>query len=204
MIAGGAIVIDSVKIQSTSQFGDAGFDVLLYEFKEGLNAYLSNLNPDFPIKTLEDIINFNEENREKEMPYFEQEILKLAQSKGGLNEQEYLDAVEKCLRLSREEGIDKVLTEYNLDAIIAPTGGPAWVTDPLNGDHYGGGSSSLAARAGYPNITVPAGNVNGLPVGISFFSTAYREPELIAIAYAFEQRMKARMVPQLKATLELN
>jgi len=201
MTAGGAIIIDSVKIESTSKFGRAGFDVLLYEFKEALNVYLSNLNPEFPIKTLENIIRFNEDNRDEAMPYFEQEIMILAQVKGDLTEKEYLDALEKCLRLSREESIDKALSEYNLDAIVAPTGGPAWVTDRVNGDHFGGGSSSLSARAGYPDITVPPGNVNGLPVGLSFFSTAYREPELIAMAYAFEQKTRARIIPEMKQTI---
>ncbi len=130
------------------------------------------------------------------MPHFGQEILIQAQEKGDLNSPEYKAALKKILRLSRDEGIDATLAKDNLDAIIAPTGGPAWFTDWINGDHFSGGSSSAAARAGYPNITVPAGLVHGLPVGISFFSGAYSEAALISIAYAFEQASKQRKAPQ--------
>jgi len=199
----GAILIDPVEIKTNREYGRSGYDVLLYEFKEGLNKYLAGLGPDAPVKTLEEVIAFNESNRDRSMPYFEQEILKLSQEKGDLNEPEYLEALEKILRLSREEGIDATLKEHDLDAIVAPTGGPAWPIDVINGDHFGGGSSSPAARAGYPNITVTAGYVHGMPVGISMFSTAYQEPKLIAMAYAFEQARGPREVPQLLATLDL-
>ncbi|MEM7549594.1 MAG: amidase [Bacteroidota bacterium] len=203
MEAQGAIIVDSVKMESNSQYGRSGFDVLLYEFKDGINAYLATLGDDAAMKTLQDIIDFNEANRDESMPYFEQEILKLAQEKGDLESEEYKEALETILRLSRAEGIDAVLAEHDLDAIIAPTGGPAWPIDVVNGDHFGGGSSSPAARAGYPNITVPAGYVNGLPVGMSIFSTAYREPELIGMAFAFEQATKMRRAPKLPETLDL-
>ena len=147
------------------------------------------------MRSLEEIIVFNEENRAAEMPYFGQELFIQAQAKGSLTESEYLEALETSLRLSREEGIDKVMDEHTLDALVAPTGGPAWKTDLLNGDPSGGGSSGPAARAGYPNITVPAGNVRGLPIGISFFGRAWSEPRLLRIAYAFEQSAHARLVP---------
>jgi amidase len=137
------------------------------------------------------------------MPYFEQERLVLAQSMGDLESREYQAALEKVLRLSREQGIDLTLREYDLDAIVAPTGGPAWPIDLINGDHFSGGSSSPAARAGYPGITIPAGYVHGLPVGVSLFSTAWKEPELIAMAFAFEQARGPRKVPQLLSTLSL-
>jgi amidase len=137
------------------------------------------------------------------MPYFEQEILLLSQDKEDLESSGYQEVLEKVLRLSRDEGIDKTLEEYNLDAIVAPTGGPAWPIDVINGDHFGGGSSSPAAGAGYPAITVPAGYVFGLPVGISMFSTAWKEPELIAMAYSFEQARGPRKVLELLPTLYL-
>lgn len=199
----GAILVDSVELGDMHYLGSAEYDLLLYEFKEGLNAYLADLRSDFPYKSLEDLIAFNNENRDKEMPYFQQEIFELAQSKGDLNDQEYKDALALCKKISTTDGIDLALAKYELDAIVAPTGDPAWVTDKINGDNYRISSSSLPAMAGYPNITVPAGNVQGLPIGISFFSTAYREAQLIAIAYGFEQKTKARIVPQLKPTLEL-
>ncbi|MDH3708921.1 MAG: amidase [Cyclobacteriaceae bacterium] len=199
----GAEIVDPADIKTNREYGSAGYDVLLYEFKEGINRYLTSLGAGAPVKSLQEIIDFNETNRNNSMPYFEQEILLKSQEKGDLNESEYKEALEKVLRLSRQEGIDATLAEHNLDAIVAPTGGPAWPIDVINGDHFGGGSSSPAARAGYPNITITAGYVHGLPVGISMFSTAYREPELIAMAYAFEQTRGPRRVPQMPASLEL-
>ncbi len=203
MKSAGAEIVDPVEIKTNREYGRSGYDVLLYEFKDGLNKYLAGLGPDAPVKNLEEVIAFNEEHRDQSMPYFEQEILKLSQEKGDLEEAEYKEALEKILRLSREEGIDATLAEHQLDAIVAPTGGPAWPIDVINGDHFGGGSSSPAARAGYPNITVTAGYVHGMPVGISMFSTAYQEPKLIAMAYAFEQARGPREVPKLLPTLDL-
>ncbi len=203
MKSSGAEIIDPVEITGAKQTGRSGYDLLLYEFKHGINQYLSQNRPDAKVKTLQDIIDFNEANRDQSMPYFEQEILLLSQDKDDLESSDYQETLEKVLRLSRAEGIDKTLKEHNLDAIVAPNGGPAWPIDVINGDHHVGGSSSPAARAGYPNITVPAGYVSGLPVGISLFSTAWQEPKLIAMAYSFEQARGPRKVPQLLPTLNL-
>ena len=197
----GATIIDPVEFKTRKEFGNSGYEVLLYEFKDGVNKYLSSANA--KVKTLAEVIEFNKANRDASMPYFEQEILEKAEAKGDLNSAEYKEALAKVLTLSREKGIDATLEEHSLDAIIAPTGGPAWPIDLINGDHFGGGSSSPAARAGYPNITVPAGYVFGLPVGMSIFSGAYKEPELIAMAYAFEQASKVRVAPTLPQMLDL-
>ena len=202
MRSAGAEIIDKVDITGHHQIAGAGYQVMLYEFKHGLNQYLSS-RADIDIGNLQDLIEFNEANRDRSMPYFGQERLLLAQEKGDLDTPEYHESVEKVLRLSREEGIDQTLKEHQLDAIVAPTGGPAWPIDQINGDHFRGGSSSPAARAGYPSISVPAGYIHGLPVGISLFSTAWREPELIAMAYAFEHARGPRQVPKLLPSLDL-
>jgi len=198
----GAELVDPVEIKTNRKYGDSGLQVLLYEFKDGVNKYLAATEA--AVKSLKEVIEFNKANHDTSMPYFEQEILEKAEEKGDLDSKEYKEALEKVLRLSREEGIDATLKEHELDAIIAPTGGPAWPIDVINGDHFGGGSSSPAARAGYPNITVPAGYVFGLPVGLSFFSTAYHEPQLIAMAYAFEQASGVRKAPTLPPRLILD
>jgi amidase len=148
-----------------------------------------------PVKNLEEIIAFNERNKEAEMPWFGQDIFLLAQKKGDLSSEEYLKALAESKRLAGKDGIDKVMEEHGLDAIIAPTNGPAWTIDWVNGDHFSGSSSSYPAISGYPNITVPMGFVRGLPVGISFFGKAWSEPVLIRIAYAFEQASKLRTPP---------
>ena len=153
------------------------------------------------MRTLEDLIAFNERNKDRELPFFGQETFIQSQAKGPLTEQAYIDALARCRRLSREEGIDAFMDKHQLDAIVAPSGGPAGVTDHLYGDRDAGGSSSPAAVAGYPNITVPAGHVMGLPVGISFFGRAYSEPALLKLAFSFEQVTKARKPPQFKASL---
>ena len=153
--------------------------------------------------SLKEIIEFNERNRDKEMPYFGQDLFLKAEAKGGLTSKEYVEALEKCRRLTRIEGIDAVMEKFHLDALVAPTGGPAWVTDLINGDHFTGGSSTPAAVAGYPAITVPVGFVCGLPVGISFFGRAYSEPTLIKLAYSFEQATKHRRAPRFLPTAEL-
>lgn len=198
----GAAMIDLKEVMPTEGLGDAGFQVLLYEFKAGLNQYLAN-RADTPVRSLKDVIEFNKAHREEEMPYFRQEIMVMAEEKGGLDSTEYQQALEKLHRASRAEGIDKVMRENQLDAIIGPTGGPAWPTDLITGDHFLGGSSSPAAQAGYPNITVPAGFVHGLPVGISFFAGAYQEPVVIRLAYAYEQASQHRKAPQFLKQSEL-
>jgi amidase len=155
------------------------------------------------VRTLQDIIQFNEHSHQKEMPYFGQDILLKAEAKGSLTEKAYLDAREKCRRLSREEGIDAIMNQYRLDALVAPTTGPAHVTDLAYGDRRIGGSTSPAAIAGYPSITVPAGFVAGLPVGISFFGRAYSEPVLLKLAFGFEQATKLRQPPRFLPTLQV-
>jgi amidase len=197
----GAAIVDPVELPSGDELGEAELEVLLYEFKADLNQYLAELGEKAPVSTLADVIAFNEANREREMPYFEQELFLRAEAKGPLDEKAYREARSKCLRLSREEGIDRAIRDHRLSAILGPTGGPAWTTDLINGDHYSGGSSTFAAVAGYPNITVPAGDIQGLPVGISFFAGAFSEPTLIAVAYAFEQATKHRRKPGFLASL---
>jgi len=199
--AQGAVIVDPAEIEPEERYGDAEFEVLLYEFKADLNTYLASLGPNCPVRSLKDIIAFNEEHRQEVMPYFEQEIFFMVEKKGPLKSEEYLKALEKCRRLSRTEGIDKTLEEHELDAVIVPTDGPAWVTDLVNGDHYLGGSSQAAAVAGYPSITVPAGEVFGLPVGVSFIGGAYQEGKLIKLAYAYEQASRHRHAPSFRPTI---
>jgi amidase len=192
----GAVLIDPADLPSHGKFGDAEFEVLLYEFKAVLNRYLAGLGPGVPVRSLQEIIQFNERHSEAEMPYFQQEIMHKAEAKGPLTDQPYLDALNKCRRLSRTEGIDSIMNEHRLDALIAPTTGPAHLTDLVYGDRDIGGSTEPAAVAGYPSITVPMGFVSGLPVGISFFGRAYSEPTLLKLAFAFEQTTRLRRAPQ--------
>lgn len=196
---GGATIVD-VNFPTLREFGDAEYEVLLYEFKADLNKYLAERNS--PYKTLKDLIEFNEKNREKEMPYFGQEIFIQAEAKGGLEEREYRLALLQSKVLTQDKGIDAVMDKENLDAVFAPSNAPTWMIDLVNGDCGSGyvSSSSLAAVAGYPNITVPAGFINELPVGVSFFGRAYSEPVLIKIAYAFEQMTRARRKPKFLPT----
>ena len=189
----GAEIIDPADLPSHGKYGDTELEVLQYEFKADLNAYLETRRTGL---TLEKLIDFNEQHRREEMPYFEQEIMLQSQKKGSLSDPAYRRALAKCQRLSRAEGIDAVLKKYNVTAIVAPTAGPAWPTDWLNGDHDTGGCSTPAAVAGYAHITVPAGFVHGLPVGISFFAGAWSEPALLKLAYAFEQAVQARKPPR--------
>ena len=200
----GAVIIDPADIPTQGKFDDSELEVLLYEFKADLNSYLAALGPRAPVKSLKEIIDFNEQYKDREMPYFGQDLFIKAQAKGQLTDKSYRDALAKDQRMSRKEGIDFVMDKNKLDALIAPTGGPAWTTDWVNGDHFTGGYSTASAVAGYPHITVPAGYVFGLPVGISFFGRAWSEPTLIKFAFAFEQATKARRTPQFLPTAKLS
>ena len=196
----GAVFVDPADIPTTGKFDNSEFDVLQYEFKADLNAYLAGLGPQAPVHSLKDIIAFNERNRDREMPYFGQDIMEKAEAKGPLTTRAYLQALRKNHLLTRTQGIDFIMRRHRLDALIAPTGGPPWPTDWANGDHFTGGYSSASAVAGYPHITVPAGYVFGMPVGLSFFAGAYSEGKLIRMAYAFEQATKLRRTPRFLPT----
>jgi len=200
----GAIIVDPANVETVKQYKDSEFEVLLYEFKHDLNQYLTTLSPDVPVRTLADLIEFNKQHAAQTMPHFAQELFEQAQAKGPLTDAAYLNALAKNHDLSRAKGIDATLNTHQLDAIIAPSNGPAWLTDWINSDHYGGGCSSAAAVAGYPHITVPAGYVRGLPIGISFFAGAYQEPTLIRLAYAFEQASQVRRAPRFLETAHIS
>jgi len=200
----GAILVDPVEIETAGKWSETESTVFMYELKADLNAYLARPGFNPPVKTLKDIIEFNEKNREKEMPYFGQDFFLKAEAKGPLSDKEYIEALEKNHQLARKEGIDATIDKHNLDALVGPTGGPAWLTDLIDGDHFGGGSSGAAAVAGYPNVTVPAGFVFGMPVGISFFGRAWSEPVLIRLAYAFEQATKVRKAPKFLPSVNLH
>jgi amidase len=200
----GAVLIDPADIPTTGKFDDSEFEVLLYEFKADLNTYLRGLGPSAKVHTLQDVIAFNEISRDVELPYFGQDIMIKAQAKGPLTSKGYLAALKKNHLLSRTQGIDFTMRKHRLDALIAPTGGPPWPTDWLNGDHFTGGYSTTSAVAGYPHVTVPAGYVFGMPVGISFFGGAYSEGKLIKMAYALEQATKIRRAPKFLPTVEFS
>jgi amidase len=199
----GAELVDPADPPTWGKWRDQENEIFLYEFKADLNAYLAGLGPQAPVHTLEEIIKFNEAHPKQEMPYFGQELFVQSQAKGPLTSKEYREALEKAQRLTRKEGIDAIMDQHKLDALVAPTGGPAWLTDLVDGDSFGGGSSSAAAVAGYPGVTVPAGFIFGLPVGISFFGRAWSEATLIRLAYSFEQATKVRKPPKFLPTADL-
>jgi amidase len=198
-----ATIIDPADIETFGKFDESESLVLDYELKADIEKYLARLGPSCPMKNLKDLIDFNNQNAAKEMPYFGQDVFMRAQARGPLTTREYINALEKNHRLTRIEGIDAVMDKFKLDALIAPTGGPAWITDLVAGDHFGGGSSNAAAVAGYPNINVIAGYMFGLPVGISFFGRAWSEPTLLKIAYGFEHATQARKAPRFLPTADL-
>lgn len=199
----GAVLVDPADLKSFTKLGDAEDVVLQYELKADMKKYLDWVGSTAPVHSLKDIIEFDDQHKDAEMKFFGQEIFLKAEARGPLTDKKYLDAIAKCRRLSRTEGIDFVMNKYKLDALVAPTDSPAWKTDLVDGDHFLGGSSQAAAVAGYPSITVPAGFVFGLPIGISFFGRAWSEPKLIRIAYSFEQATKVRRPPEFKPTLDL-
>jgi amidase len=195
----GARIIDPADIPNADKLGDPEFTVLLFEFKADLNKYLKTRRG-VP-QTLAQLIDFNNDHTDRELTFFGQEIFELAQAKGPLTDPEYLEALRTSKRLAGPQGIDKVMRDHNLDAIVAPTGSPSWTTDLINGDHFTLGSSTPTAVAGYPDITVPAGFSFGLPVGISFMGGAFSEPRLLALAFAFEQATKVRKPPRFKKSV---
>ena len=201
MRAQGAVIVDPVEIPNLARLDACEMVVLQYEFKAGLNAYLAS-RPGAKVRTLADLIAFNARERAREMPFFGQDLFEAAEKKGPLTTPEYLASLADCQRWAGPEGIDAAMAKDRLDALVAPTMGPAWPTDHLNGDHVVGASTTAAAVAGYPHITVPAGHVSGLPVGVSFFGRAWSEATLIRLAYAFEQATHHRRVPKLLPSVE--
>jgi amidase len=197
----GATIVDPADIPTAAGFDDCELELLLFELKADLNAYLGALGPSAKVHSLEDVIAFNEREKAREMPHFGQDLFISAQKKGPLTSPAYRKALTTCQARARAQGIDAVLTRFRLDAIVAPTGSPAWPIDLINGDHFLGASSTPAAVAGYPSITVPAGDVQGLPVGLSFIGGAWSEAKLLALAYAFEQATRHRQPPKFLPTL---
>lgn len=198
----GAEIVDPAIGAWTPFFGEAETELCLYGFKDGIDRYLAT-RPNSPMKSLADVMAFNEANADTVMPYFPQDLFERAQAKGGLNDEAYRKAKEECRRMSRTDGIDKVLAEHRLDAIIAPTDGtPPWAIDLLVGDHIVGGCSAPPAMAGYPHVTVPAGLCHGLPVALSFFGKAWQDGKMLGYAFAFEQATKARPIPAFRATVD--
>ncbi|HKJ42370.1 MAG TPA: amidase [Sunxiuqinia sp.] len=196
----GANLVDNVVLEGRDEWGKAEWTVLLTELKTGMQTYLST-RKNIPIKTLADLIEFNQKHAAQEMKWFGQEIFDEAEKTNGLKDPKYLEALKTSKTKTRQEGIDKVMDMHKLDALLAPTNAPSWTIDLVDGDHYMGGTSDAAAIAGYPNITVPAGFVHGLPVGISFFGRAWSEPTLLKIAFAYEQISNHRKKPEFKQSI---
>ena len=194
----GAEIVDPVDLAPPT-YGDAELRVLLYELKADLPKYLAEFAPGAKVKTLADAIAFNKAEHGREMPWFAQELFEKAEAYGGLDSKEYLDSLAECRKAARDDGIDRVMKANRLDALIAPTGGPAWLIDPVNGDHSGASFSSPAAVAGYPHLTVPAGFVRGLPVGLSFVGMAWSEARLLALGHAYETLTRHRRPPTFTA-----
>jgi len=190
----GATIVDDAELPAAG-YGDDELKVLLYELKHGLPLWLRNYAPQAKVQTLADVIDFNRKHAAREMPWFRQELFEKAQALGGLDSPEYLAALAACAKGARTEGLDRAFDKHQLDAIIAPTGGPAWLIDPVNGDHYGGSFSTPAAVAGYPHLTVPAGFVQGLPLGLSFVGRPFSDWRLLAMGHAFEQATQHRRAP---------
>jgi amidase len=197
----GAEVIDPADLPTHGQMDAPEMDVLLYEFKDGLNRYLSRLPPGSPARSLKELIAYNVTNREREMPIFDQELFMQSEAKGPLSETKYVQARARCLQLARTNGIDAVIAKHKLDALVTLTSGPAWYTDQINGDRDTGGCTTPPAVAGYPHITVPAGFYRGLPIGLSFFGAAFSEPALFKLAYAYEQETTSRRKPGFAASV---
>ncbi len=199
----GAVLIDPVEIEAIGKVDDSEMTVMMYELKADMKKYLEHRGPETKMHSLKDLIEFNDKHAKEEMPYFGQELFLRSEKTGSLKDKKYIDALAKDHRLTRKEGIDAVMDKFHLDALVSPTDGPAWMTDLVDGDHFLGGSSQLAAVAGYPHITVPAGFVFGLPIGISFYGRAWSENVLLKIAYGFEQATKVRKPPRYLKTADL-
>jgi len=199
----GAVIVDPADVPHVGEYDEAELTVLLYEFKADLNRFLGEFAPGAPVKTLRDIIDFNERYKDQEMPYFGQDLMLKADEKGPLTDQPYVEALAKCGKLARDEGLKVILEDQRLDAVVAPTGNPPWPIDLVNGDHFLGGSSTPAAVAGYPHVTVPAGYVFGLPVGLSFIGAMFSETTLVRLAYAYEQATRLRRPPHFLPTAGL-
>ena len=201
--ARGAVLVDPVALPPPERSAESELTVLLYELKANLDAYLAEFGQGSAVRTLADVIAFNEQHRFREMPHFSQELLVRAQALGGLKSRAYLDALANNRRWSRRDGIDLALRKHRLDALVAPTGGPAWLTDTINGDHHGASFSTPAAVAGYPHLTVPAGYVNGLPLGLSFVGTAWSDARVLSLGHAYEQASRHWREPSFPATLQI-
>jgi amidase len=201
----GAVLVDPADVPETPGLADAEFEVMLFEFKAGLAAYFAQRQAPNGLETLKDVIEFNQKEKARELRYFGQDLLAKSLERGPLSSPKYVAARRKCRSGSRALGIDAVCTKHRLDALVAPTTGPAWVTDLLNGDHYTGGSAStLPAVSGYPHVTVPMEHIAGLPVGLSFFGRAWTEASLLAMAFAYEQATRHRAAPRFLATVDLD
>ncbi len=198
----GAVLVDPVDLGPFGNIEAPELVVLLHELKASMAAYLAARGPEVTARTLEDVVRWNTAHAAEELRWFGQELFEQAVAKGPLDAPAYLEALATCKRFARDEGIDAALRTHRLDVLVAPTGGPAWITDLVNGDAFTGSSSTPAAVAGYPSITVPAGALHGLPIGVSFFAGAYSEPVLLRVAYAYEQATRRRVAPRMPAAVD--